>query len=147
MKLNILDVNAFTAVGMKYRGKNANNEIPKWWDVFIPRAGEIKHRTAIAYGIMGNYDPATGEFDYLAAFGVERVEDIPQGMERWDVPGGKYAAFPCTLATLHETFNSINNGNWQAETGTQRDMRLEFELYPAEFEGGDSEMFIYIPVK
>ena len=145
MEPKILTVPAFTAIGMKYRGKNDNNEIPKWWNVFLPRMEEIKHRTAIAYGLMGNYDPATGEFDYIAAFGVERVNEIPQGMERWDVPEGKYAAFSTTLTTLHKVHQHIYQ-EWFPQSGYQHDMRPEFELYPADFAGGESEMFIYIPI-
>jgi AraC family transcriptional regulator len=146
MEPKILTVPAFTAVGMKYRGKNVNNEIPRWWDeVFLPRVDEIKHRTPIGYGIMGNYDAATGEFDYLAAFGVDRVEEIPQGMERWDVPEGKYAAFPTTLTTLGKTIPQIEE--WLPQSGYQRDMRWEFELYPADFAGGESELFYYVPIK
>jgi AraC family transcriptional regulator len=143
----ILTVPAFTAVGLKYRGKNENNDIPKWWDdKFIPRVHEIKHKAAIAYGIMGNYDPATGEFDYLAAYGVDKVEDIPPGMERLDIPEGKYAAFPTTLPTLPQTIHMINS-EWLPNSGYERDMRWEFELYPEDFRGGDSELFFYVPIK
>lgn len=138
---------AFTVVGMLYRGRNeTGQEIPQLWDVFIPRRDEIKNRTDIAYGVMGNYDPATGEFDYLAGFGVDRVDDIPEGMKRWDVPEQKYAVFTCTLRTLRQTYDAIYR-QWLPQSGHEHAGSVEFELYDEHFEGDDSDMYIYVPIR
>ncbi len=47
-----------TVVGLKYRGKNENLEIPELWGDFGERFSEYRHRSeeGIAYGIMDNFD-------------------------------------------------------------------------------------------
>ena len=42
---------AFTVVGMKYRGKNEHNEIAQMWQVFIPRVEEIEHIVGPCVGV------------------------------------------------------------------------------------------------
>jgi AraC family transcriptional regulator len=93
-------------------------------------------------------DKATGEFDYIAGFEVARVEDLPKGMVRWEVPGGKYVVFTCTLPTLGETFKYAYN-TWLPASGYQCTGGPEFELYDEDFspQVPDSKMDIYIPIK
>jgi AraC family transcriptional regulator len=150
MEPRIVSVPAFTVVGMKYRGKNEQNEIPQLWSQFGPRMGEIKHKVDrdIAYGVMGNYDENTGEFDYVAAIEVERADGIPTGMASWVVPEQTYAVFVCTLPTIRETFQHVYE-TWLPQSGYQRGSDVEFEFYDADFDPQDpsSEMQIYIPIK
>ena len=150
MEAKIVSRPAFTVVGLKYHGKNEHNEIPQMWREFGPRMREIKHivNPHVAYGVAGNYDEDSGEFDYVAGFEVDSVADMPEGMASWEVPEQTYAVFPCTLPTLHETFQYAYK-TWLPQSGRQRAEGPEFELYDEKFDPEDasSEMYVYIPVK
>jgi AraC family transcriptional regulator len=150
MEPKIINRPAFTVIGMKYRGKNENQEIPQLWRQFGPRAMEIKNiaHPGISYGVMDYYDESTGEFDYIASLEVESVEEIPEGMDRWDVPEQTYACFTCTLPTLIETFKSAYN-EWLPQSEYEHAPSPEFELYDEDFDPNvaSSPMYIYIPIK
>ena len=140
---------AFTVVGLKYRGTNQKGEIPHLWRELSLRQKEIRNKKSydVAYGIMGNYDLQSGEFDYLASYEVDKGEVIPPGMESWDVPAQTYAVFKCTLATIMESYNYANN-EWLPNSGYRRGDGPEFEEYGADFspdvEG--SEYNICLPI-
>ena len=87
MEPKIIERGAFTVVGLKYRGKNENNEIPQLWQALGPRTGEIEHLAddTAAYGINVNMDMATGEWDYIAGFEVSSPEDVPEGMVAFEM--------------------------------------------------------------
>lgn len=150
MEPKIVNVEGFTVVGMRYRGTNAENEIPQMWQVLGPRVPEIKHIAShdAAFGISDNMDKATGEFDYIAGFKVARVEDLPEGMVRWEVPGGRYAVFTCTLPTLGETFKHAYY-TWLPASEYEPTGGPDFELYDEAFDpqDPDSKMDVYIPIK
>ena len=99
----------FVVVGLMYRGKNENQEIAGLWPQLMARFGELKNEIISheSYGVMGNMDDETGEFDYLAGFPVAGEFDAPDGMKTWDVPEQKYAVFPTTLPDLMDTFTKI----------------------------------------
>lgn len=141
---------AFTVVGIKYRGNNENNEIPQLWGTFGPRMDEVplKAESHVAYGVMGNLDESTGEFDYVAGFEVESVANIPEGMVSWALPEQTYAIFRCTLPIIREAFEYIFQ-TWLPASGYQHADGPEFELYDEEFnpEDPDSKLCIYIPIK
>jgi predicted transcriptional regulator YdeE len=140
---------AFTVVGMRYHGKPDQNEIPRLWSEFGPREGEVEPKTdpPTCYGIMDNHDEASGEFDYVAAFEVERAVDIPDGMVRWEVPEQTYAVFTCTLPTIAEAYEYAHS-EWLPVSGYRHAAGPYFELYNEEFdpENPESELYIYIPI-
>jgi len=146
----VVTKSAFTIVGMKYRGKNENNEIPEMWQVFMPEAEKIEHRVNrfVAYGAMDNYDQASGEFDYLAAFEVDSTEDVPEGLVCWQVPASRYAVLTCTLPTIGQAFEYAYN-TWLPQSGYERACGPEFEFYDKSFDPADenSKMYLYIPIK
>jgi AraC family transcriptional regulator len=112
MEVQIICRVAFVVVGVKYRGKNQHNEIPQLWDKeYLPRMAEIKHRSEmyVSYGLMGNYDPLTGEFDYVAGAEVSDAGDIPQGMVVWQVPALTYVVYPCILAEIGAAWDYMYN--------------------------------------
>ena len=87
---------AFTVVGLKYYGKNENNEIPKLWAKANPRMHEIKHIVTspdAAYGICGDM-VENGNFSYLAGLAVSSIEDIPEGMDSWGSAGTNLRGLP-----------------------------------------------------
>lgn len=140
---------AFTVVGMKHRGAPGNPEIPKLWDRFIPLEQQIKHRAEphIGYGVMGRYDPATNTFDYMAGVPVTSTDDIPDGMETWQLPAGKYAVFTTCLKTIHQDMNAIYS-QWLPGSGYQPVDQPNFELYDEDFKGGDEDpVYVYIAIQ
>jgi AraC family transcriptional regulator len=150
MKPKIVSRPAFVVVGLKVRGKNENNEIPQLWQAFGPRVREIQNIVddRVAYGISVNMDESTGEFDYVAGFEVSASEEIPEGMVRFEVPGGKYAVSATTLPKIGETFHNAYH-TWLPESGYQAAGGPELEVYDERFDSEDpnSEFDLYIPVK
>ncbi len=150
MEPKIVNRSAFTVVGMKYRGKNENNEIPQMWQALGPRVSEIKNISDdhVAYGISANMDSETGEFDYVAGFEVSSAEEVPAGMVRFEVPGGRYAVFSTTLPKIGETFQQAYHA-WLPQSGYQPAGTAEFELYDEHFDpqDPDSKFDLYIPIK
>jgi AraC family transcriptional regulator len=150
MEPKIVEKSGFTVVGLKYRGKNENNEIPRLWQVLGPRTAEIKDRVDdyVAYGISANVDKSTGEFDYIAGFEVSPTQELPEGMVSFEVPGSKYAVFSTTLPKIGETFNNAYH-TWMPESGYQPTGGPEFEVYDERFDPQDPDSLfdLYIPVK
>lgn len=141
---------AFRVVGMMYQGKNEQNEIPQMWAKFAARVAEVQNRVEehATYGVCGNYDEDSGEFDYVAGINVKASADVPQGMVSWDVPAQTYAVFACTLPTLGSTHEHIR-GTWFPASGYCHADGPELELYDEEFEptDPDSVMYLYIPIE
>lgn len=150
MEPKIVRKEAFTVVGISTRAHLENNPIPQLWMELGPRAGEIQHfvQPGAAYGLTTSFEPETGEFDYVAGFGVERVEDLPQGMDSWDVPEATYAAFTCTLPTMPQAYQFAYH-TWLPASGYQRAPGYEFEFYDEQFDAQDpdSEMQFFIPIE
>jgi AraC family transcriptional regulator len=140
---------AFTVVGMKYRGKNAHDEIPALWGQFMPRVPEIKDvaNRQFCYGAEDNCDEVGGEFSYMACVEVSQTESIPEGMETWQIPANTYAVFPCTLPTIRDTF--ANMPTELVGAGLEQLPDPLFELYDETFDPQDpnSPMYIYVPVQ
>ena len=141
---------AFTVIGMKYRGKNEQEEIPQLWGKFMERESEINDRVnpRVCFGVEDNFDKTSGEFDYVAAFEVSSDADVPEGMVKWEVPDRTYAVFTCTLPTIREAYDTAYK-SWLPQSGYQRAEGPEFELYDQDFEARDptSKMYLYIPLK
>ena len=150
MEPKIVSRAAFAVAGMKYHGKNENNEIPQLWREFGPRMCAINNVVDphMSYGVCDNFDEISQEFDYVAAMEVDSIADIPEGMVSWDMPERKYAVFTCTLPTLGEMYRYAY-GTWLPQSGHRRADGPEFELYDERFNPEDpaSEMEIYVPIQ
>ena len=149
MEPTIVSKPAFTVVGVKYRGKNENNEIPQLWSDFDPRIGEIQHKVDehACYGVCANADEQTHEFDYFAAFEVDSTDDIPEGMVSFEVPAATYAVFRTTLPDIGKTFDHAYH-TWLPGSGYQSSGGPDLELYDEEFDPRvpASTFEIYIPI-
>lgn len=145
MEPEIIKKPAFDVVGMLYHGHNQNNEIAGVWDEFIPRLDEVLHKTTDSYGVCSAVE-VDGRFKYLACYEVSKVGDLPDNMKHWTVPAQTYAAFPCTLQNIRETFDHAYK-NWLPKSGYQPGSGVDLEYYPPEFRGGPADrMYVYIPV-
>ena len=150
MEPKIVKKPAFTVVGMKYFGKNEEGEIPKMWDEMSPRWKEIQHTAGKyeSYGVCGAMDE-DGNFPYIAGVEVSKAEDIPNGMEKINIPEQTYVVFPCTLPTIRETYEYAFQ-TWMSEAGYEHVPTPDFELYDKNFKAEtrwEDTLFIYIPVK
>jgi len=157
MSLETMAFGPVRAIGVRYAGKNENQEIMKLWGEFVPRMKEIAApEGGVGFGICrclpGVKD---GSFEYIAAlqalpdapvpegmvaldiaaceYFVERFEKVPDYRKAWEQAAGKLAA----------------DTEWMGYcTGPDNCRCAEhpcFEYYPPEFRG-DGPMHIYLPV-
>ena len=147
MEPKVVTKPAFTAVGMLYEGKNKNNEIAGLWQAFDPRVREIQHVVDGAFGLCLPFDEQ-GNFKYLASMAVSSTDDIPEGMQAWEVPAQQYAVFPCTLPTLAEAYRYAFE-TWLPTSGYEYTKGTDFEYYDENFDPqkDDSVMYVYVPIR
>ena len=148
MEPRIVEKPAFTMVGIRYRGRNQNQEIRQLWETFMPRVPEIPHISGPAYGYSCMLEGAAdGEFEYIGGFEVSHVADpLPEGMESLSLPAHRYAVFPTTLATFVPDMHHIYE-EWLPAAGYQPATRWMFEYYSAAFTGENSPFDVYVPVR
>lgn len=152
MEAKLVNKPAMVVVGMRYQGKNLNNEIGGLWGRFNQRSSEIKHiNPEAAYGvcIMAEGLPE-GEFEYIAGFAVEQIDSLPEGMVVRIIPAYTYAVFAHRGGHegLKNTYHNIYN-MWLKEMGYQPISPLDMEVYTDEFKNfaPDSVFYIYVPVE
>lgn len=147
---DIVERPAFTVAGLKYRGRNEEGEVPALWGQ-LGAQGQALDEAASSphgYGVIGNFDRESGEFDYLAGMEVPSAEAAPEGLDTWEVEAQRYAVFPTTLDDLMDTMRLIYE-TWFPSSGYRRADGAEFEFYGEEFDPEDraSRMYLYIPVE
>jgi AraC family transcriptional regulator len=136
---------AFTVVGLRIHTKPKSPEIPKLWDEFVPRMGELQNVSEpyASYGVMAGVDDG---LDYMAGNPVSEISELPAGMSRWDIAETTYAVFEATLATLPETFDTIF-GTWLPTSGYQQGSGPLLERYGETFSLDNPVLSIYLPVE
>jgi predicted transcriptional regulator YdeE/DNA-binding transcriptional MerR regulator len=152
MEPKFVELPAFTVVGMRYYGKNQNQEISQMWGEFNQKCGQIQHISpnSPAYGVCITPPDATnGEFEYVASFAVDKVENVPPGMVVRQVPAYKYAVFTHLgpLDKLGATYDYIYH-TWLPQSGYKTTGGIDFELYDEDFKdfAPDSRFYIYVPI-
>jgi predicted transcriptional regulator YdeE/DNA-binding transcriptional MerR regulator len=149
MEPKIVTKPAFTVMGLRYYGKNEKNEIPALWGQLNTRWHELNHRASEdAYGVCYGEPDDEGEFEYIAGVDVSAEVEVPEGMVCRSVPAARYAVFPCTLQTIHETYEYAAK-TWLPQSGHEWARSPDFELYDATFDPEDPEstMYVYIPIR
>ncbi len=147
MEPNIVHLDGFKIVGMPYIGKNENQEISQMWGIFNQRCVEIQHviPSQPAYGVCFMH-PAGME--YVAAFPVDQLSEIPQGMVGKEIPAQTYVVFPAKgLAEIGPTYHKIMQ-EWLPSSGFKAGDGPDFELYGEEFNPSDASgtVYIYFPI-
>jgi AraC family transcriptional regulator len=150
MEPKIVQKDGFTVVGAKMRcTTDDTSKIPQLWGQLMARMGEIPNLLGDgnSYGVMDNYDEATESWDYVAAFEVSEVEDVPEGLVSLEIPAQTYAVFTCTMPTIQETYSIIYE-QWLPQSEYEHAPTPEFEHYPPTYnpEDEDSQFEVYIPV-
>jgi AraC family transcriptional regulator len=143
---------AFKVAGVRYHGKNENQEIAQMWDKeLLPRFHEVKRvNSNEAFGVCGAEMDPDGSFTYVAGGQIKDPADVPPGMILYEVPEALYAVFPVKGAAdkLGETYGYIYQ-SWLPQSGYKRAMTPDFEYYGPEFNGfaEDSVLYLYVPIQ
>jgi AraC family transcriptional regulator len=135
---------AFIVVGLRIITKPKSPEIPKLWEKFVPRMGELQSVSEpyVSYGVMAS---AGDTLDYMAGNPVGEVAELPEGMSRWDIAGNTYAVFETMMQHLPETFDYIF-GSWLPASDYQQGSGPLLERYGETFSPDNPVVSIYIPV-
>ena len=143
-------------VGLQYRGKNQEGEIPQLWGKLMEY--EVENRdfsVYAAYGIsiMDEAYEETMVFVYIAGYPVtEMPQELPEDMGAFTIPKGDYAVITSpNLASISQAYDAIYRFVASSEEYDQ-DLtagNFNFELYGEEFnpETGTEKFYIYVPVK
>lgn len=152
MNPEIISREAFTVVGLKYRGENETGEdIPRLWGELAKVLEGIDNPLdpSAPCGVVDNYDEEIAAFDYVAGVIVNEPHHVPLGMTKWDIPEQTYAVFKCTSEHLDETYREIYE-HWLPHSSYRRGEGPEFEQYSPGFLEGEEEtgeVRIHIPIK
>ena len=138
-------------MGMKYRGKNENQEISGLWERVNQRAGQIPMIGHSAYGVCFMIgDAPQGVFEYVAGFKVADDAIPPDGMVVVDIPANRYAVFEFSgpIQQLGKAYSDIVN-EWFPRSGLQPTGGYDMEIYDERFKNFEpgSVFHIYEPVK
>jgi len=136
----------------------ADDKTTALWRSFMPHRKEIMNTASADLISMQVYNTPlnTQDFDIHALFEkwaameVADFNNVPEGMETFTIPAGKYAVFHHKggPAKAREAFSYIF-GIWLPASGYQLDHRPHFEVLGEKYKGNepDSEEEIWIPVK
>ncbi|GAV22900.1 GyrI-like domain-containing protein [Carboxydothermus pertinax] len=137
----------FYLVGIKYEGRNENEEISELWKKFNLRISEIKSKVSnnerFGLNIYGEKFLATGEFTYLAAVAVEKIEEVPEGMAVAALDPAKYAVFtlPGQREKLPKLIHDIYCRHLKKH-GLKPVGNYDFEFYT-----GKDLIYFYVPIE
>jgi AraC family transcriptional regulator len=149
MEPRIVSRPAFTVAGLVHRGTVDGEKIAALWGRYFERLGEVRHAVEpnLAYGVMTNYDHASGEFDYIAACQVSSGADLPSGFVQVAVPASDWAVFTTTMPDMEQAYPFIYS-TWLPQSGYQHGPAPEFELYGETFDPANpaSQFEIYVPI-
>lgn len=152
MQPKIVTRESTTMVGMRYQGKNEHNEIGDMWTKFNGIGHKIKHATGeAAIGLCTTLDDAPeGEFEYVAGFPVNKLEDVPEEMVIRTIPANTYAVFAHKggFEGIGKTYEYAYQ-TWLPQSGFELADKIDFEYYDEDFKdfAPDSVFYIYLPIK
>jgi predicted transcriptional regulator YdeE len=130
---------AFLVVGIARRTCNTDErsmeDIPAVWQEFfsINAAGDIRHQTVppVMYTVYSDYEKDwTGEYSFLVGCGVDRLNDIPAGMEARQIPAQTYAHF-VARGEMPQALLEVWTSVWQSDL--PRLYTYDFDVYDHRF--------------
>ena len=148
MEYRIEEKGPFTVVGVsrKFHPDTSYREIPEYWSEMM---AQPNFPLMGIFGICMDGVNADSEFDYWIADDYTAGQPIPEGCATLEIPGGTWAVFPCTLATLQQT----NTRMWKEWLPNCREYRLggkyDVEMYGpfCEADPGASYVELWLPVE
>ncbi len=132
------ETESYEAVGYTWRGSDSS-QIPPLWGHFDDRLGRLvdKSPSLLTFGICKDMDDA-GVFSYMVGIMKGPEMNVLEGLEVWEVPGGRWAVFSTQLSNIHACFDYIMS-TWIKESGVVMREGPMVERYPAGFNGQPHE--------
>lgn len=157
MTPKIVSIPAKKLIGYSIEMSLLDNQTQTIWQLFMPRLKEIKNAVSADLFSLQNYPddyftnftPET-IFTKWAAVEVKNFENIPEGFEKLEIPGGKYAVFlhKGNTEMFSKTAQYIYT-EWLPNSGFQLDNKPHFEVLGDNYlghENPESEEEIWIPI-
>ena len=115
--------------------------IPKLWEIFGPRSGEVPHRTGadcfgVIRGLPDNERSHPDELRYLCAVAVSKLADpLPEGMVAWTLPAARFAGFlhRGPIWGIGQTVGGVYE-DWLPQAPYRHSSLADIELYDERFE-------------
>jgi len=156
MEPNIVEKPAFKAVGLpKEFDGDTRHQIPALWSSFGARFQEIRSR--IGNHFFGLCTRADGKdrFAYAAAVETADLDDLPEGMQGYELAAQNYAVFTVTLTGEEPIGLELGRANrhirnaWLPSSGYVIAMAPDFEYYDERFDPGTltGEIDLYVPIR
>ena len=146
----IVEKAPFTVIGLKreFNSETSYQEIPKFWGEW---AEDMKGLEGTFGLCVDNKDTHGKIFDYWIADLYQPMEDIPDGLETYQVPGGLWAVFTCR-GPLPQALQSVNTQVWTEWLPSLKGYMLagsyNLEVYtPLKEDPNDNVAYIWVPLK
>ena len=146
----IVEKAPFTVIGLKrqFNSETSYQEIPKFWGEW---AKDMKGLEGTFGLCVDNNDTHGKVFDYWIADLYQPMEDIPDGLETYQVPGGLWAVFTCR-GPLPQALQSVNTQVWTEWLPSLKGYMLagsyNLEVYtPLKEDPNDNVAYIWVPLK
>jgi Uncharacterized protein conserved in bacteria len=113
MKPDIIEKPDFLVVGVRTLWDLSSTSVENLWATkVLPRKKEIKAAPgteSAAFGVFGAIPGSPRQvFEYVAGMMVLTLEDIPEGMVSWEIPGGMYASTTVQgLAAVYPAYREL----------------------------------------
>lgn len=156
MKPRIITLSPKKLIGKYLKMSLTNNKTGQLWGQFAPKIKTIEHKTStdkISMQIYPtdyykNFSPNT-QFEKWASVEVSNFDNIPHGMESFDLEGGLYAIFDYKGSSADTSIFQYIFWQWLPNSIYQVDDRPHFEVLGAKYRNNDpnSEEEIWIPIR
>lgn len=156
MEPTIKEIGELKLVGIKHHG--TDKDIPEVWMKMTPYYDKIQHKAKPDVGVeysWGECDEHKDKYWFMVSSLVEKLEDIPEGLETATIPAQKYAVFTHkgTIHTIGKTFNHIYK-EWLPNSDIECSGNFNLQWYDDRFtvkgkmgQSQDAEVDILIPIK
>lgn len=144
-------------VGKSLKMSFANNRTAELWKSFSPRRNEMINNIGTALYSLQVYEPdhflnfnPTKVFVKYALVEVSDLDNIPEGMEAFELEGGLYAVFTYKgLPSQASPFFQYIFGTWLPNSAYELDHRPHFEILGGKYSNTspESEEEVWIPIK
>lgn len=143
-------------VGLSMKLSLANYNIVALWKRFGPRRNEIKNNLNNESISLAIYTPnhfkdfsPSNEFERWATIEVSDFDEVPPGMDTFELQGGLYAVFDYKGLNTDNAIYRYIFEDWLPDSIYKLDHRPHFEVLGAKYKNNDpdSEEEIWIPIK